>query len=87
LAFSDASGDKVSGRFTHAKMNPDTSIPKASTDTPKWLKYTANIGDSAKPNENPADTKPKDGARHIGGMTSDNADSAIANQLTKPDIA
>mmetsp|Transcript_21515 Transcript_21515/g.46763 ORF Transcript_21515/g.46763 Transcript_21515/m.46763 type:complete len:97 (-) Transcript_21515:649-939(-) len=87
LAFSDEIGDNVSGKDTHANMKPPTRIPREKIDTPRWLKNTANIGDRANPIENPARTKPKDGARHIGGITSDKADRATAIQLTKPDVA
>ena len=85
--FSDASGDNVSGRDTHANRKPAIKMLNAKTDTPRWLKNTANIGDRANPIEKPAMTRPKEGARHLGGMTSDRADKAIAIQLTMPDSA
>mmetsp|Transcript_19435 Transcript_19435/g.41012 ORF Transcript_19435/g.41012 Transcript_19435/m.41012 type:complete len:98 (-) Transcript_19435:649-942(-) len=84
-ACSDDSGDSVSGRNTIAKMKPPTKMSNDKTETPKWLKQTAKIGDRANPIEKPAIRTPKEGARHKGGMTSDNAERATAIQLTNPE--
>ena len=48
------------------------------------MKNIASIGEKANPTEKTDNKRPKVGALHFGGTTSDNEDNAIVIQLTKP---
>jgi hypothetical protein len=77
-------GWSVSGIQNTTMTRPVHTVHKAMTDTQKCPSSNASNGDKANPKANPANSIPKLGARHLGGMTSDKADSAIAVQLINP---
>ena len=49
----------------------------------RGVSHDASLWDEVR-TENPASNRPKDGALHLGGMTSLRADRATATQFTNP---
>ena len=84
MASLDTSLGSVLGRHHMAKRSPKVSRDSDRTETPKWISIRASLGEKAKPTENPASKRLKDGALHLGFMTSLRADRATATQFTNP---